>query len=135
MAEREAGSVTGRGLTVASWPPQFESDLDRIPWLVHGRPRSFLEFRLLDMEEDQRIFPGAQQKGRLGRNHYLYRWEWRLIGFGKVPVWFTLDDRGIVTPVMAYSTALRSKRGERTLAIARARQIHGIAAMSLTEIE
>jgi hypothetical protein len=94
MAEREAGSMTGRGLTVASWPPQFESDLDRIPWLVHGRPRSFLEFRLLDMEEDQRIFHGAQQKGRLGRNHYLYRWEWRLIGFGKVPVWFTLDDRG-----------------------------------------
>jgi hypothetical protein len=135
MAEQQTGRAPSGRLKLAGWPSQFESDLDRIPWLERGRPRSFLEFRLLDMEDDQRIFPNANQEGRLGMSHYLYRWEWRLIGSGKVPVWFTLDGKGIITPIMAYSTALRSRRGERALAIARARQIHGIAAMNLTEID
>ena len=134
MAEQQAENAPNWRLRLVEGPPEFESDLDRIGWLEHGRPRSFLKFRLHDMEEDRRVFPSAVQQGRLGDNHSLYRWVWRLIGYGKVPVWFTVDGQGVITPVLAYSRALRSKRGERALAIARARQTHGIAAMNLTEM-
>jgi hypothetical protein len=88
------------------------------------------------METKEGVLPVARQVGRLG-DFWLFNFEWTAIGYNlpNVAVWFTIGQ-GRIMAVLAYVVELDvSGRGARVLAIERARAIHGISHMTLTETE
>jgi hypothetical protein len=139
MADVRVEADSARRLTLADWPPQFERDLGRIGLPdreEHARARTLLFFRLHDMERNQKILDDAHQEGKLG-NYRMFSVQWavRRYRVPRVNVWFTLGD-GRLTAILAYSHAANvAGVGERALAIERARAIHGIADVTMTETE
>jgi len=138
IAGMVAAGISPPRLTLDPWPEQFERDLSDIG-LPKGRaeasrPRAFLYCRLRDMETKEAVLPFARQAGRLDRYFWLSSFEWSAIGYNlpRVAVWFTIGQRRI-TALLAYAGA--DERRGRALAVERARVIHGVSSMTLTETE